>query len=197
MSNWNYATVTPTEAWRSAMTLPRELSIYKQNNQYYLKSKLIDGFNTLTNNVPVNEISGTLPYSITYEKLMQSEINFDAEIKDSLQITISNSKGEKYRIAYNKITGIFSTDRSHSGQVNFNDNYLKTGFQTMNIGTKNKLSIKIVLDASSAEIFLNNGEFVMTNQIFPNENYTRLQILKSDGLKINNFGIKSVKMNTN
>lgn len=196
MSNWGYATVTPTETWRSAMTLPRELSIYKQNNHYYLKSKLIHGFDTLTNMVPENEISGTLPYSVYYENLQQSEINFDAVIIDSLQITISNSKAEKYMITYNKASGIFSTDRAHSGKVDFNEKYVKSAFQTMTIGTKNQLSIKIVLDTSSAEIFLNNGEFVMTNQMFPNENYTNFQILQSDGLQINNFVIKKVTINS-
>src|SRR5690606_20886318 len=28
MSNWNYAQVVPTETWRSAMTLPRDLSLH-------------------------------------------------------------------------------------------------------------------------------------------------------------------------
>ena len=197
MSNWDYATVTPTEKWRSAMTLPRELSIYKQNDQYFLKSKLIDGFDALTNNVPNNEITGEIPYKFSYENLQQSEISFDAEIKDSLQIVISNNKGEKYIIAYNRGNGIFSTDRSNSGQVNFSENYLKNAFQTMNIGVKDSLSIQIVLDASSVEIFLNNGEFVMTNQIFQNENYTDFEINQKNKSNIKNFNIRFINKTIN
>ncbi|MFG6685204.1 glycoside hydrolase family 32 protein [Mariniflexile sp. HNIBRBA6329] len=193
MSNWNYATVTPTEKWRSAMTLPRELSVYKQNNQYFLKSKPIDGFDAMTQSVAKNEISGDFPHKISFENLQHSEISFDAEIKDSLQIVFSNNEGEKYILAYNKANGLFTTDRTHSGQVDFSENYLKTAFQTMNIGTKDALSIKIVLDASSAEIFLNNGEFVMTNQIFPNENYTHFEILPNTDLKIENFNLKEIE----
>lgn len=192
MSNWNYATVSPTEKWRSAMTLPRELSIYKQNNQYLLKSKLIDGFDAITKSAPKNEISGELPFKFSFKKLQQSEISFDAEIKDSLQIVLSNSKGEKYKVAYNKAPGLFTIDRINSGQVNFSENYLKSTFQTMNIGAKEKLSIKIILDASSIEIFLNNGEFVMTNQIFPNENYTHFEIHPKANLKIENFNLKEI-----
>lgn len=193
MSNWNYATVTPTKKWRSAMTLPRELSVYQQNNQYYLKSKLIEGFNEITSSVSRNKISGEFPFKFSYENLQQSEISFDAEIKDSLQIELSNSKGEKYIVAYNKASGLFTTNRINSGQVNFSENYLKSAFQTMNIGVKNRLSIKIVLDASSAEIFLNNGEFVMTNQIFPNENFAHFEILPKADLKIENFNLKEIK----
>lgn len=193
MSNWNYANVTPTEKWRSAMTLPRELSVYKQNNQYFLKSKLIDGFDAITKSVSKEDISGELPFKFSFENLQQSEISFDAEIKDSLQVVLSNNKGERYKVAYNKASGLFTTDRTYSGQVNFSENYLKTAFQTMNIGAKEALSVKIVLDTSSVEIFVNNGEFVMTNQIFPNENYTHFEILPNAELKIENFNLKEIK----
>jgi fructan beta-fructosidase len=193
MSNWNYATVTPTKTWRSAMTLPRELSIYKRNGQYYLRSKLIDEFDELTTAVHKNKISGELPYKFSYENLQQSEISFHAEIKDSLKIVLSNSKGEEYIVAYNKASGLFTTDRSNSGQVNFNDNFLKSSFQTMNIGVKDTISMRIVLDTSSIEIFINDGEYVMTNQIFPNENYTHFEILPSADLKVENFNLKEIK----
>ncbi len=193
MNNWSYAMTIPTDFWRGTMTLPRELSIYKQNGQYYLRSKLIDGFDELTTEVQKNKISGELPYKFSYENLQQSEISFNAEIKESLKIALSNSKGEKYMIAYDKASGLFTTDRSGSGQVNFNENFLKSSFQTMNIGVKVTISIKIVLDASSIEIFINDGEYVMTNQIFPNEKYTHFEMLQSADLKIENFNLKEIK----
>ena len=42
MSNWFYATKVPTEVWRSAMTLPRELSLKKIDGQYILTQKIVD-----------------------------------------------------------------------------------------------------------------------------------------------------------
>ncbi len=38
MSNWNYATVVPTTVWRSAMTIPRELTLSYENGNYILIS---------------------------------------------------------------------------------------------------------------------------------------------------------------
>lgn len=32
MSNWNYATVVPSSLWRSAMTIPRELTLYEMDS---------------------------------------------------------------------------------------------------------------------------------------------------------------------
>jgi fructan beta-fructosidase len=38
MSNWQYANLVPTEKWRSAMTTPRDLSLQKINDKYYITS---------------------------------------------------------------------------------------------------------------------------------------------------------------
>ena len=38
MSNWQYANQVPTERWRSAMTLPRELKLDRDETGYFLRS---------------------------------------------------------------------------------------------------------------------------------------------------------------
>lgn len=47
MSNWSYANQVPTQNWRSATTLVRELGLQKVGNEYYLQSKLLDGLDQL------------------------------------------------------------------------------------------------------------------------------------------------------
>lgn len=44
MSNWDYARDVPTETWRSAMTIPRELKLNKIANKYILTSKPVTEF---------------------------------------------------------------------------------------------------------------------------------------------------------
>ncbi|GAA4281628.1 glycoside hydrolase family 32 protein [Gaetbulibacter aestuarii] len=191
MSNWEYAQTTPTTTWRSAMTLPRSLSLIKSNNRYILKSQLLDTFKSIIKPVEEGSISGHLPYDFTYEKLQESFISFHAEIKDSLQIQFSNSKGEHYTISYHKDSGVLSADRSQSGLVDFNPNYKNFSFQTIPVGVRDSLSFKIVLDASSIELFINDGVYALTNQIFPTEPYTAFQI--NSDVTISNFEIKQVE----
>ena len=38
MSNWLYANVVPTETWRSAMTIPRDLKLVKVDNELFIVS---------------------------------------------------------------------------------------------------------------------------------------------------------------
>ena len=191
MSNWEYAQTTPTKTWRSAMTLPRQLSLFKTENEYNLRSTLVGNFNELIKAIPSSEITGSVPYNFQYRNLQQSYISFDATITDSLQMTFSNSKGEKYVITYYKKEGVLIADRTHSGLVDFNKNFKKMSYQTIPIGSKKELSFVIVLDASSSELFIDRGAYVLTNQIFPTENYTKFD-LNSDA-SISNFTIKYVQ----
>jgi fructan beta-fructosidase len=193
MSNWNYATTTPTIKWRSAMTLPRELSLLKEDESYSLKSNLIDGFNTLKQSITKSTITGNIPYNFSYHNLQESVISFTTEIENDFHIVISNNKDESFKITYNKNEGLVKLDRSHSGLVDFNEKYALTSNQTMLIGKKDKLSFDIVLDASSIEIFINEGKYVMTNQIFPNENFTHFEISPKENVKVDDFKIQSIK----
>lgn len=191
MSNWDYAITTPTEKWRSAMTLPRTLSLEKIEDKYILKSKIIDGFDSLLSEVEIKK-SDRDPYEFQSEKLQQSVISFDVILKDKLEIVLSNNVGDIYVIGYDLSDGIFYTDRTNSGLVDFNKKFLMNPRQKIPIGKKEILSLELVLDASSIEIFLNDGEYVLTNQIFPREEYDHFKIKKSDGIDINNFKIQSV-----
>ena len=192
MSNWDYAITTPTEKWRSAMTLPRKLSLVKIDGKYILKSKLIEGFDSLLTDMDVPK-SDSNSYKVKSGKLQQSDIQFDALIKDKLQIVLSNNLDDEYLVEYDPNSGILLTDRTKSGLVDFNEKFLLNPQQKIEIGQRESLSFQLVLDASSIEIFINNGEFVITNQIFPREDFNSFEIKQSNGIEINNFNIKSVK----
>ena len=193
MSNWGYAITTPTKTWRSAMTLPRELSLIKENNHYILKNNPIDELNSLCKSISKVEIEGKFPYQFSYRNLQQSVVSFNTEIRDSLVIKLSNNNSEAVTIKYDKNDGLLKLDRTQSGQVDFNEKYKNSSYQTLYIGQKEKLSFKLVLDASSIEIFVNNGEYVMTNQIFPNESFTNFEIFPKNSIKINDFKIQMIR----
>jgi len=192
MSNWDYAITTPTETWRSAMTLPRELSLIKEHDHYYLKSSVIDGFKALTTTIAENDITGAYPYKFTYEKLQQSVLSFEADIQEKLLIIFSNNKKESFKISYNINNGFVQLDRTKSGLVDFNEKYKASAIQKMQIGNQKKLAITLVLDASSIEIFINDGQYVMTNQLFPNEAFTHFEILPKENVKVSNFNIQFI-----
>ncbi|HWJ29975.1 MAG TPA: hypothetical protein VNS32_25770 [Flavisolibacter sp.] len=69
MSNWQYATVVPTEKWRSANTLPRELSLEKINGQYFVRSE------------PVEELAVLSDKPVVLHNIAATNIDLSAKIR--------------------------------------------------------------------------------------------------------------------
>lgn len=196
MSNWLYARNTPTKNWRSAMTLPRELSLEKINNDYVLKNSLVESFNTQL----VSEFSKDMlvlkpkqKISFTYDHLNQSEIRFKSASK-SLKLVFSNEVNDSLVLNYDAPQKTFSIDRRKSGIVNFEENFGKNIHKTAtpNIVSET-IDYQIILDWSSIEIFLNEGVYSFTEQIFPKKPYTKMSIQSDEKQEIKNLTINKIK----
>lgn len=196
MSNWSYARDTPTKNWRSAMTLPRSLSLEKINHNYVLKSTPIKPFESqlkLEYSNSIMALKANTKQEINYTNLNQSEIKFKAETKD-LKLVFSNEVKDSLTIQYDAKLKTFSVDRRYSGIVKFEKSFGQQIHNTSvpNIVT-NTIDYQIVLDWSSIEIFLNGGVYSFTEQIFPNQPYTKLTITSKENHEIKNFSIHHIK----
>ncbi len=90
----------------------------------------------------------------------------------------------------------FILDRSLSGKTSFDEDFVKN-IQTMPIPDlpNREYEVRIVMDWSSVEIFINRGQYVMTCRIFPNEFYRTL-LISNPGemeLKLKEFSISPIK----
>jgi fructan beta-fructosidase len=196
MSNWNYARNTPTINWRSAMTLPRTLSLAKIKEDYVLQSQPLEQFGKLLTtdfSKEKIEIKKGEKKSFVYSNLNQSQIKFQSQNKD-LKLVFYNEANDSLVLHYNAKKQLFSIDRRHSGKVNFEKSF---GEKVHTTPTPNLISksidFQIILDWSSIEIFLNGGVYTFTEQIFPNQPYTKLSILSIDNQEIKKITIASVK----
>ena len=167
MSNWLYAQNTPTERWRSAMTLPRTLSLKDVQGVPTLFSTPAPVWDALGNdhegkNVSIDAGQSIVTYS---EDLNQSKIDFIWD-GSAMSLSFVNQKQERLSIHLDPENQQMSIDRSASGLVDFQEDF-KT-IQTGPIGDLPPKDIPVVifLDQSSVEIFLNNGQKVMTAQFF-------------------------------
>ena len=192
MSNWNYARDTPTEVWRSAMTLPRKLTLHKNKNEYYVKNYPIASAKSYEGNpIVLPAIPGG--NSIAADALQQSRIQF--EITDGTKdfsIAFSNDQGEIYSLNYNASKGLIYTDRSKSGQIDFEASFGKgTHEAPLMADVHQPLTVTIHLDASSIESFINEGATVLTDQVFPNVPYNQIQF-NGEGVNFKNIEIANI-----
>jgi fructan beta-fructosidase len=166
MGNWQYAQDVPTEKWRSAMTIPRELSLLKKNTGYLLKSTPISEISELikvSNNSESSELS---IYDSTYV------ITLDTKYLHDVSINLVNDNDEEYHL-YIRDNKLIS-DRTKAGKSGFSDVFPAIHEASLNSITPTK--VQVFVDASSVEVFINDGELVMTELLFPTAPYNKVNV---------------------
>ena len=181
MSNWQYANDVPTQQYRSANTLPRDLSLFRgKDGSWYLASAPspeVDALRASTT-ARVNSSLSTTPVVYTLPADNDGICEIDATItaaKGPVTMTLSNDKGEKTLITYDPAKATVSVDRTASGVTDFSRDF--SAVTTAPLPAKVKaLSLRIFVDRSSIEVFANDGQAVLTNLVFPSAPYSTLSV---------------------
>ncbi|MFD2099746.1 glycoside hydrolase family 32 protein [Flagellimonas iocasae] len=183
MSNWDYARDTPTQKWRSAMTLPRELSLHKVAEDYRLKSYPVKQSEALVSMVLAENVLVEPHASDTLriDGLNQSQLELKTVSKD-FTLIFKNDMGETLELTLDAKSEAFILNRMKSGKVDFQPEFgNKKHFMPVALTETEIFDIKILLDWSSIELFIDGGIYVMTDQVFPNEPYNSLIIQNESG----------------
>jgi fructan beta-fructosidase len=195
MSNWQYANIVPTEKWRSAMTVPRDLDIQKLGDKYFLTSKPVPELNTLSGKSIVLENLESPNYDLTAKtgKLTgPARLDMISDKLENFYITLSNNLGENVIVGYDKTSNNFFIDRSKSGNIDF-----EKGFGTRHVAprlsSKENTDLTLILDHASVELFADNGLTVMTEIFFPNALLSDITIKSADGFKIKSLTYNKMK----
>ena len=195
MSNWQYAADVPTTQFRSANTVPRDLYLFQDpEGEFYVGSTPSPELEKLRDKV-FSSLSGKtigetpVELNLPGDGLCEIDLSFKASDTDVVTFTIFNSDNEKVLLKYDAKNHRFSCDRMQSGVVDFSDKFpAVTSSPTFE--KNGKINLRIFMDKSSMELFGNNGQFVMTNLVFPNSPYTNLSIQSKNG----NARLESLKV---
>lgn len=178
MSNWQYANNVPTRQYRSANTLARDLTLYREGQELYLKS---------TPSVEVKKARGkkvSIPSFKVSEKheivnlFEEKQGAYEVEIviqnagASKIAFCLLNDKGEKVSMYYDLNRKQFVMDRSESGTVDFSKDFPAVTVAPVNVDKE--LTLRLFVDWSSIEAFGEDGKFVMTNLVFPSQPYVKI-----------------------
>lgn len=195
MSNWQYAQETPTQVWRSAMTLPRTLALYKIDNEFVLKSSPLEVFTQQSANLLFEEkvsVDAQHPKQIEFGELGTSSISFSAP-NQSFSMVLENALGQTYKMNFDAEKKQLSLDRSQSGLVDFNPDFGAVHQNALPLLEQDSLQFQIFVDWSSIEIFINNGLYAFTEVIFPEKPFNKWQLSSDKPLEIDNFTVKKIE----
>ena len=197
MSNWLYAQEVPTKTWRSTMTLARELKLKKLDGVYRIFSQPVKELKKYRNEVYAKvdiDASKTYTYS-SDDGIMNNQFSFSIPLKDidKVEFVLSNPANDSLKFGLNNTDGQFYVNRKKSGLVNFSDKFTQKISTAPRISKSDTLHVNFILDRTSIELFYDNGATVMSEIFFPDDPYTRLDILGKPGLKIRDMKAYRIK----
>ena len=176
MSNWQYANSVPTQQFRSANSVPRDLSLIRKGKEVILRSTPSKEVEALRGN-PVSYTLSTAPVELfdTPRKAYELVLSFQLPKKEGITFVLSNELGEQVVMTYDALSQTFSIDRRGSGNVKFSKSFAAVTQAPTAVG--GKMQLRLLIDSDSIEAF--GEDFAMTNLVFPTTPYNTLKVYGS------------------
>lgn len=192
---WQYANDIPTKVFRGAYTVPRELSLRNVNGQLQLVQQPAKELNNYTQNIfdaSAIELNNEVKL-LDSAKGTALDISFELQTDASAGIHVLKSGAEQTTIAYDNTTKTFSVDRRQSGDTSFSNVFASVETLQLN-PVNNKIKVRVLVDKSILEIFVNDGEYVFTEQVFPKHKEGTIELFAEKGkATFSNVSVKQVK----
>lgn len=193
MSNWRYANAVPTKTFRSAMTIPREVSLVevpraglrlvqrpvRELDRLRRTSRRRDRVSTTEAGGPVDLLAGlgSDGERRTFELLC---VFVPSREKGASGLVIRTGEAGETRIGYDAAKGTVFFDRTRSGEDSFSAEFALR-HETQYALTDGRLSLRLFIDRSSIELFADDGKLVFTELVFPHPGCLRIDPFTSEG----------------
>ncbi len=198
INNWDYANDIPTTPWKSAMSLPRTISIKKVDDEWILVQKPVKQTAQLRmpgmdkQNITVTDKTPLNIKSTQFEML----VSFTPNANGNSGVRLATGGGNYAEIGYDGLNKKMYLDRSKCANQNFNKKFEASSFYETKLSpVNNTIKLHIFFDNSIIEVFGNDGEAVMTAQIFPDKSDNGIELFSNGGEtifdKINIWQMKS------
>jgi fructan beta-fructosidase len=170
MNNWQYADKLPTQPWRGQMTVPRSLALATLPEGIRLVQKPVAAIATLrdkhfewhgTSAAELNRALKTAHYS-SFE-LQTTVVRVGGA---TIGWKLLAGDGAFTEVGYDGARSELFVDRTHSGVTGFSRDFPVRTVAPITIGNA-PLSMTILVDHSTIEVFVQGGRAAMTNLVYP------------------------------
>ncbi|KAJ5833319.1 hypothetical protein N7474_001630 [Penicillium riverlandense] len=189
MNNWQYGENIPTYPWRSAMAIPRKLSLKTIDQKATVVQQPKEKWRAIMGQHPrlhswKSVAEGKTPLG-SVGKAMEINLSFSSSESTASEFGIivraTSNLSELTRIGYNFSSSQLFVDRRQSGNVSFDKTFASQYHAPLASNSDGQVNLRIFVDWSSVEVFGGEGETTLTAQIFPSGNATYAQLFSSGG----------------
>lgn len=177
-------TLTPTHPWRSAMSIPRELSLRRFSGALRLCQTPVRELQRLrgkTSSLDARSLNNeTVPLDI---QSRQCEIELAIEVDSASECGLRVlKKGEQQTvIGYDANARAMYVDRRQSGDVGFHSAFAGRHAGPLQPDADGRVRLHIFVDTCSVEVFGNDGETVITDLVFPAADSNNVELFATGG----------------
>ena len=194
MNSWQYAGNLPKTPWTGAMTIPRELTLTKSKNGLVLVSNPIKELKSLHSGKTLKETSIKVKGTHSLKGIFGRELDITMTIVPNKTgksgINVLSGNKEFTQIGYDANSGEIFLNRGTSSLTMAIVELL--GVQKAFVGKQKEITLRILVDRSSVEVFGMKGEFVITDVVFPDGKKSDAISLFSDDKEVT---IKNLTIN--
>ena len=183
MSNWQYADKLPTMPWRGQMTLPRRVVAMKDGDSFVLSedpvtAPLHDGeARPIHKQLAAKQKTAEL---LSSESPMELQLTFAPTDAESFGVRLYSDDLHWTEIGLDTARHVVYTDRIHAGLSPGDTFPAKTEAPAASTRPWN---LKIVVDRSSVEVFVQDGTIAMTNLVLPPTTNIKAVAFREGGTK--------------
>ncbi|KAJ5105010.1 hypothetical protein NUU61_002357 [Penicillium alfredii] len=206
MNNWQYGQKIPTSPWRSAMAIPRRLSLKTIGQKATLLQQPQEDWGSIMSRNGVSRSWKSIPEGTvnlgTPGETFEVQLNFSDRnaaaskpAEFAIAVRATNSTTQQTRIGYDFAQKRIFVDRTKSGNVTFDSTFASVYHAPFTPSAGGNVSLHIFVDRSSVEVFGGQGEATLTAQIFPGKNAINAR-LQSTGGTTENVSLKMASISS-
>ncbi|MGX5716585.1 glycoside hydrolase family 32 protein [Arthrobacter sp. MAHUQ-56] len=184
MNNWDYANHLPTYPWRSSMTLARDLRLTAVDGSARLvqqpilagpgakevpgdAARQVNAGQMNAGHFELRDAAFRLPDAVPGSaQVIEAEILPGNAERVALRLFGSSDGGEGAVLSYDPADAILTLDRRQSGHTGFHATFASAESAPL-VLERGVLTLQIVVDHCSVEVFAQGGEVVLTDLIYP------------------------------
>ncbi|MBI3866264.1 MAG: glycoside hydrolase family 32 protein [Planctomycetia bacterium] len=182
MNNWETC-LNPTYPWRSAMSVPREVTLRRIQGRLRLcqnpvaELKMLRGELTKVRDMQLK--NSATPAAV---KGQQFEIVAEFEVGSAREfgVHVLTGAGQMTIVGYDTRASELFVDRGKSGIVDFHKSFAGRHAGPLTVENR-RVRLHIVVDRSSVEVFGNQGETAITDLVFPDAGSDGVEFYAREG----------------
>ncbi|OFI37021.1 levanase [Arthrobacter sp. SW1] len=205
MSNWDYAFSPPTGRWNGQLSIPRELKLVdiagtglRLTQAPVVEEESLRASTWQTSNVTVTPTSANplaaasgRSYELEAEVALPSTggaSSFAFGLRKGNGSTGAQETVVKYDAGSGAGPGTVTVDRGASGREDFTRYFAGTAADNASapwsstvVGTEKRVTLRVLVDSSSVEVFGGDGTASITSLVFPDHSSTALSFTATGG----------------